>query len=336
MRVACALAAIWIAGLAAACSLSLDDLTSGNGSSDAGGLPSILDGDDATDGAMNTMPGGGDASGAAGDDSGAVATGGDASDPPPVDSGSTGHGIDSGNAVDAAKDPAKDAAPSSYCASLSPAPLFCDDFDEVGDLAVPPWDQVTGANGTATIVSSVDVSAPSSLLVQVNPNASASAVDVAGYKSFTAKQGATGVCTFAFDFRVDIADMSSGSDAVLAAIQLWNGSALWDLELELSYASATSNLAVSFTENAPYVSHPVSQNLSLGEWTRVSMTIALPAGSGGATPATLSFNGAQVASATVHVTTNNPIPEILVGATVASSSSSGWLAHYDNVTFNQP
>jgi hypothetical protein len=328
MRVACALAAIWTAGFAAACSLALDDLTSGNGASDAGERPPVLDGD-VTDGATSAMQGGSDATGASGDDSGAVPTGGDASDPPPGDSGSTGQGIDSGNAADAAKD----AAASSYCAGLSPAPLFCDDFDEVGDLAVPPWDQVSGMNGTASVISAAYVSAPSSLLVQVNPNASAA--DVAGYKSFTAKQGATGVCTFAFDLRVDTADMSSSSDGILAAIQLWNGSAGWDLQLELSYASATSNLAVNFSEDAPYVSHAVSQNLPLGEWTRVSMTIALPAGSGGATPATLSFNGTQVASATVHVTTNNPIPEILVGATLASASSSGWLAHYDNVTFDE-
>jgi hypothetical protein len=160
---------------------------------------------------------------------------------------------------------------------------------------------------------------------------------VAGYKSFTAKQGIAGTATATFDIRVDAADTSSASDAILGAIQLWNGSATWDLELEVFYASATGDFTVSMSEDGTsYVEHAATHNLPMATWTRVTLAIALPTGTGGATTATLAFNGTTVASATVHVSTSDPIPEILIGTTYATPTAGGWSVAYDNVTFDEP
>ena len=250
---------------------------------------------------------------------------------PPVDAGtSSDAGI-----KDATSSDSHDSAPSPFCASLTPAPLFCDDFDE-GALAAP-WDQLATTSGSEVLSTSSYVSAPYAMLVTVNPNASVTAIDVAGYKSFTAKQGVAGTATATFDIRIDTADESSASDAILGAIQLWNGSAYWDLELEVFYASSTGDFTVSMSEDGTsYVQHAVTPHLPMHAWTRVTLGITLPAGSGGSTTATMAFNGTNVASDTVHVSTSDPIPEILIGTTYATPSSGGWSVAYDNVTFDEP
>jgi hypothetical protein len=240
---------------------------------------------------------------------------------------------DSGRVADATS---PDSAPGPYCTSLSPAPLFCDDFDE-GALAAP-WDQLADTSGAETLNTAEYVSAPYSMLVSVDPDAAVTAIDVAGYKSFTAKQGVAGTATATFDIRINAADESSASDAIVGAIQLWNGSAYWDLELEVFYASSTHDFSVSMSEDdgTSYVQHAATAHLAMDAWTRVTLAVVLPAGAGGATTATMAFSGTTVASATVHVSTNDPIPEILIGTTYATPAAGGWSVAYDNVTFDEP
>jgi hypothetical protein len=171
--------------------------------------------------------------------------------------------------------------------------------------------------------------------VDVTANAAANNVDVAGYKSLPAKQGVAGTVTLAFDVRIDAGDTSSASDALLGSIQLWNGSATWDLELEVSYDSAATAYAASLSEDTPYVSHATSKTIPTGAWTHVSMTIVLPTGSGGATTATLSIGGSLAISTTVHVSTSTPIPEAILGFGYATPAAGGWSVRYDNVTLDE-
>ena len=84
-----------------------------------------------------------------------------------------------------------------------------------------------------------------------------------------------------------------------------------------------------------YIQHPVTAHLPMATWTRVTLTIVLPTGAGGATNATMAFNGTTVLSATVHVSTSDPIPEILIGTTFATPTAGGWSIAYDNVTFDE-
>jgi hypothetical protein len=222
--------------------------------------------------------------------------------------------------------------PVGYCAGLSPAPLFCEDFDE-GTLG--PWDQVSGMNGWAALDATLSLSAPDAMRDQVNANASAGNVDVAGYRTFDLLQGVAGRYTLTFAFRADSVDTSSSSDAVLGAIQLWNGSAAWDLELEVSYSPSTGNLSAYLSEDSAtdYVEHPAAKPIAMKKWVTVAISITLPA-SGGTAPATMSFDGTQVVAATVNVPIPDPIPEIIVGPTYATPAPSGWTLRYDNVTFD--
>ncbi len=298
--------------------------SSGLGSSGGSGSGSGSGGTGSSSGAVG--PGadaGDDAGGTSPNDGGGGAPPPDASSPPDAGSKDSGGGN------------VPDSAPRPYCATVSPTPLFCDDFDE-GTALATPWDQLATTGGSESLSTASVQSAPYAMLVTVNPNTSVTAIDVAGYKSLTAKQGVAGTATTSFEIRINAADQSSNSDAILGAIQLWNGSAYWDLELEVFYVSSSGDFKVSMSEDdgSTYVQHFVTPHLALGTWTRVTLSVVLPAGSAGATTATMAFNGTNVASDTVHVTTSNPIPEILIGTTFATPTSGGWSVAYDNLTFD--
>lgn len=349
------LAPLVCASTLAACSLvtSLDGLTSG-GAADAGaaGLSSGA-GDAAASSSGGAVDQGGGSSSSGGGISGIV--GQDGGDPPqdatvsdddsgmPLPSGSDAGGtaaVDAGHTVgssDAGSTSHDSGPPPGFCASLSPAPLFCDDFDEGAALA-SPWDQLSSTGGSEALSSASCVSSPDAMLVTVNPNASVNAIDLAGYKSFTSKQGASGTAMLTFELKINAADTSSASDVILGAIQLWNGSAYFDVELEAFYVSSSNDFKVSMSEygsTGSYVQHFATSHVPLGAWTKVAIGITLPAAAGGSAPATLSLNGSNVVSVTVDVTTSDPIPEILVGTTYATPTSGGWSIAYDNVTFDE-
>jgi hypothetical protein len=247
---------------------------------------------------------------------------------------------------DASPSDASDAGPDGpYCASLVPAPLFCDDFDEnTGDAATlaAQWDFLSSSGGKATLSGGTFESPPEAMLVTTQPHNPFS--DCAGYKSFPAQASKKGVYTLAFAIYLESPDTSNGANAVLSAIQLFDPSGTWDLQLEVYYATPTTAQTLRLSENASpsdggkntYTEHPIPGTaLPLGAWTRVEMVLDLtqPIGPLGGNSATLVFNGNPVVAEVVNVTTAIGTPEIIVGVPYAASTTAGWTVRYDDVSF---
>src|SRR5262249_34531915 len=145
---------------------------------DADNVPPSGGGDDGGTSVFDaTGPGNPDADSPGSPDAGGTPPGTDASQP--IDSGSQ----DTGSGVPDSSTP----PPTGSCAGLGSTPLFCDDFDESTALAAP-WDQLTTTGGSEAVNSASSVSSPHSMLVTVNSNQSDNSIDLAGYKSFPAKQ----------------------------------------------------------------------------------------------------------------------------------------------------
>jgi hypothetical protein len=264
---------------------------------------------------------------------------------PPGDTGSTGalgdggEG-DSGSAHDAGA-PLPDAAPTGYCALLSPAPLFCDDFDE-GALR-PPWNQVTGMNATVSLSNATAVSTPNAMLVTTV--AGSQSVDGAGYKQFAPLTSAATTQKLDFDLRIEQGDQSNRSDAIVAAIQFYDSlNDVWDLQLEAYWDATTNKFTILLSEDGEpgdggtnqYYSHTASAELAPNTWVHVTMELSMssPLVAFGPATAKLSFDGTLIASASqLHIATTNPTPEILMGVTYVGSDNTGWTARYDDVTF---
>jgi hypothetical protein len=231
---------------------------------------------------------------------------------------------------------------STLCASQSPAPLFCDDFDEDPlDAAVlaAAWDQVTQVGGSVSRSEGIVTSPPFAMLSTSTSPVTAT-IDLAGYKTFPALTQSE-VLTLAFDVYVVAPDKTKKSDAVLAALELVGATQRWALQLEAAYdadAGRGEDLDVILSENrepgtdaGTYTAHAVSQGLPVGAWRHVSMSASVPT-TGDATIA-LEFGTTGVAKDDVAIGIANAQPEILVGLTFASISTEGWAVRYDNVTF---
>jgi hypothetical protein len=230
-------------------------------------------------------------------------------------------------------DAGADASNPAYCASLNPAPAFCDDFDE--GTANNLWDVVDQNEGTLVINGGEFVSAPGSMLATINGGADPNMLDVAGFKSIPSSSSPA-TCTLAFDMRVDAAASSAGAWATLGAIEVNDDTAAWDLELWLSYV-APSSFAVGIMEIPPQVLHEAAVRIPMNTWSRFSFAIALPPASDGSAAASLTVNGATAVSTTVHVLGGSrptKKPAAYVGANYATATSGGWVVRYDDVTFD--
>jgi hypothetical protein len=233
-----------------------------------------------------------------------------------------------------------DAGPSSYCASLSPHPLFCNDFDE-GQSATSGWDHVASLNGAASIDVAKSLSAPAAFKESVNALSTGATVDVGAYKTFPAFAAKAVTLTYGFDLYVEKIDQTHTAPAVAAAL-VYNDAAgaTWQLQLAITYTGSSISVrtpewwAAAGGTPSGYTEHLVSATLSLQKWTRVSMQLTLPNGSGGAATVQLTIGGVAMPATSLNVTTSKGTPEMLLGLSYVQSPSDAWIVHYDNVTFD--
>jgi hypothetical protein len=318
---------------------SIDGLTGGGGDAGDGASLPTGTGDSgvaATDGDASVSSGNDDGGGSS-TDTGSVTN-------PEPDAGVDEGGVssDSGGTQDASAPPADsgagvDSAVPTYCSTISPAPLFCADFDE-GQALNAIWDSLTSQGGTAALTGGSNAfSAPDSMTVSLS--STAKNFDCAGYKAFLAEKGKTGTTyVLLAQVRVDEFDTGTTSDAVFLTLQFYSqsSSAITDLQFELVEASGqqAAFLSEDILQSDGGESFPeqlASQAFPLNTWVQVEISINVA--SSGNSPVTLSFNGTKVASTTVNLTMPSPIPQIIVGSTFANALPSAWQVRYDNVVF---
>ena len=111
---------------------------------------------------------------------------------------------------DAGTDAKADASAKSFCATLSPKPRFCDDFDD-GDLD-DDWDVLTVLNGEADLDPTSATSVPASFAVGTLPVASAQSAHV--HLRTTSNGTAAGHVVLAFDVMLATATFTQGVVAI--------------------------------------------------------------------------------------------------------------------------
>jgi len=218
----------------------------------------------------------------------------------------------------------------SYCAALSPQPLFCEDFDE-GSVGAG-WSHIDQTDGALSLDTDEFESAPASVVMH-SPNVGAGTVDVAMYRSFSLT-GQTFEGSIDLDMRVDRSD-SNGGVAVLAQVALEQVGTSYVVQLvAISQGNLLAFTISEVSTNAPCpIVHPVQPTIDLATWTHVTLTVQAPF-SGGPAKATLAFDGQQVGSAPINVPVTNFTQTFGVGITYAQTPSTGWTAVFDDVVFD--
>ncbi len=253
----------------------------------------------------------GDGADAAGAD--ALAEAQETGPPPPADEG--------GADADAA-------AP--FCASLAPAPTFCDDFDEGAPL-VAGWDQLSVYNGAAGLLDTLARSPPFAFLASLPATDGDAAFETGAalVKTFPAKVPNV---RLAYDVRVDAA---VGDGWIWPSqIEFGTTDGFDSVQLAVSRNSGTLK-ETRFGDAGSDVSHDIARGVPLGVWVRVEIALAFTVDANGtatSSVATVSFDGVDAAGPIpigAHVVWS--APTVKVGMTYAQNPAVSWAARFDDV-----
>jgi hypothetical protein len=255
-----------------------------------------------------------------------------------LDSNVDSSNVDSARAPDGTVDGSDGAVPT-FCQSLQPQPLFCEDFDE-GVALASEWSYILETRGSLALYGSASMSPPASMQAMTDVVMSANtSVDTAVYEDFSLT-GMTFAGSIDLDLRVDQVDSNTGT-AVLAQFGLIDGSGNGQYYLQFVTNSNGAN-PLNCGVNEDYFAtttsgnptpHPVSSTIPLHIWVHVRLTMTVPF-SGGAGTATVRINGGATDTAPIQVEVANFTQSIGVGVLYASTPSNGWTVLVDNVVFN--
>jgi hypothetical protein len=230
--------------------------------------------------------------------------------------------------TDASRRDADEPPEGEWCASLSPQPTFCADFDVV-TTPQEGWDMLqTQADTTLGLDGKLHVSAPESLLAYVshaNGNGSAAQLIKSFPMTLTHAQ---------LDFELY---SETYTDVSVAAIQLSSDDSPVAYLLELyiqasgSYLQeqvpADGGMAFPASNFAPPPASP--------PWLHVTLVMDLPGGGPGGT-VNVSYNGTIVHTHKVTASNAYGRPTLHIGAEDVFSAPNGtvWMGNFDNVTFD--
>jgi hypothetical protein len=230
-----------------------------------------------------------------------------------------------------ANDDAPVATGASFCAHLSPAPLFCDDFDEL-PLATS-WDSVVAAEGVVALYADDSRSPPRSMWVTTSTQSDL-ALQAFVVKAFAPWTARPMTATLDVDVRVDRA---TATDVPLVAIQLLEASGkLYEVQLRASGAGAS--LTTTFREHTrdgtsdAVSDRGLADTVLVNAWThvRVELTYRIVAGS----RARVSIDGVIALDAPVSPSTLGGTPRVALGITRVYGPTEPWAVRYDNAVFD--
>jgi hypothetical protein len=226
-----------------------------------------------------------------------------------------------------------DTSPPRWCATVSPAPLFCDDFD-VGALGATWSGGLQQSTATATLDSTIFESPPSSMLVAI-PSFSSGGDGIA-MLSTTFSAILNGASTYAFDLIIEAWDMNANYTKV-ASIIMPGGYAI--------YIQIDATGVLDIAEQIPaedggfaygdYFGAPTTV-IAPGVWHRIELRTAPPIdGGSGIASLTATFDHATVIDETSLEAVIPPgAPEIELGLYWVVPMEAPWRVHFDNVVFD--
>jgi hypothetical protein len=226
-----------------------------------------------------------------------------------------------------------------FCASRSPTPVFCQDFDGPGLLLPANFSGVSTTGGALTLTDASAASPPTSLSAQDNALSSGS-LDTA-LRNFFSSLPSTAT-TFTFDFQIEPVSVDSAGSGVLVAASLDFADAAnnrYSLQFTLFQQGVAGSVGIrleeqaEFTDGGTYYQPHTLQSIRVGAWTEV--TLKLDRSQAASPKATVDLNGSPVLNATALTMNVNPTTLTLtIGSAYESTPSTGWTTRYDNVALN--
>ncbi len=209
-------------------------------------------------------------------------------------------------------------AVATWCSMLSPAPLFCDDFDTDHPVLVPPWDTVVTDAGPIGISGAVAKSLPSSASFMLHAESGCQTTVLT--KAFSTTYGTVDL---SFDLYPD-----TGAGEV-ATLGFPSG---YYVDLSFGQSSNEETYVEQDDGKVPSTFDDFSQYPAAGVWVRVGLQVAL-----GSTKAiTVTLDGTAVHTTPIDKNKMKDAagpPTVYLGPTCYNDAPARQL-YYDNVVFD--
>jgi hypothetical protein len=263
-------------------------------------------------------------------------------------SDSGGSSSDSGPASDSGSN--ADSSGSSggpFCASISPTPTLCDDFDEANSAGFPNWDAPNVSSGTGTVaLASLAFSKPNSMVANTTSLAQYAYGQADLSKSFSNYAGHALLVTLTYEMNVQTWDTNVGGEIFATGLVFVNSGPEYH-QVVLNLISTGGGVSAQIAENATgvdggvigYQKHPISQHPMTSGWQKIEIDYSIPAYNGSSgNVVTVKFDGTTVLGSdplTVPFSAGTPVVHLGIGSVSTSNgSASPWSVNYDNVLVN--
>lgn len=216
-----------------------------------------------------------------------------------------------------------DSAVAGYCASLSPTPGFCADFDTGAFDSQFSFEHAVGT-GSLSADATTSVSSPNSFVAKLGK--SSTSADFA----FMTRVFSGPATQFKYAFELRLDGWPGGPvSGVLAAIVIDDGAAdshTLSLYVTGTYAALEESFATTDGGMA-YLDHKLNWTPTLGVWTHIAFSVDL-----NAKTCSVAVNGkADLTGIALDPSWKVGPPAIDLGWSYVASQSAAWIAHYDNV-----
>jgi hypothetical protein len=236
-----------------------------------------------------------------------------------------------------------------FCASLSPQPVFCDDFDTYPLTHF--WNPAMYNGAQVGLSTTPHVSSPNSLSVMLPALTGGPATTGAAFTNtqFTNLVSLPFAGTIAFDVYLQSVDQQTESaNPVLMSFTFGSTQPSWTLQVPAIPNGTVANLTLAegavYADggSAPYHPAPQGPPLSTNAWYSVVVTVNVgnptqPAGNNSAT-LTVYPSGSDAGSAPITLQMQYPIapaaPNLGIGCIYQRSPSTVWQVYFDNVVFD--
>jgi hypothetical protein len=242
---------------------------------------------------------------------------------------------ESGARDSASTDVTQEVGPLGFCGSLSPAPRFCDDFDEHPLPGV--WDSMDQVGGNLSLDTTGFVSPPRALLATNSALQSGQPLDAVLRKRFSLPSPPT-TFTWGFSLQPVMPDPSTGAAAVVLSLDFTDSPGnRYSVQFTMEQDGGSIRLRLEeqsgFVDGGvSYVPHVLPDPLPVGQWTSVQVVLTRSA----ATTASVhvSFGSATELDASLAMTVDATTLQMSVGSSYETTPSQGWTTRYDNVTLD--
>lgn len=223
------------------------------------------------------------------------------------------------------------------CATLTPAPTFCDDFDGKPPLEVWSKVAITPAGGGANVAgnSTFSLSPPNSLLATTGANPAGTYVSSAAQKTFAGFEGKPMDAHISFDMLVENVDPTPGARVI--AFQFLFGPSTQYNQLVINLTSTGTGVTSQFTDNLggtmPATTSGDTQHVpEINQWVHVSFDLAVFNPSGQGNNAKVTIDSVSLFDTGLHYALLRDQPRLELGVPWVDSTlaTRGWAIRYDN------